>query len=197
MGIFKFLRVFRVNKSISIDLGTANILIYDKQRKKIVLNEPSVVARDRNVTQHVFKVVVGQVCAHEGVDLLDDKGQGSHLHGSLKSLDDGRASAVGVAPLDQGGVAAVPLVQQIDAPQGTGERELGAARPHVRDRVDAASAHGLTQAGDVGIGETLVAHAHEGPGGGVCDGSGGRGIFVADDGVSPGGVEHGGASRRL
>ena len=47
MGIFKFLRVFRVNKSISIDLGTANILIYDKQRKKIVLNEPSVVARDR------------------------------------------------------------------------------------------------------------------------------------------------------
>ena len=31
MGIFKFLRVFRVNKSISIDLGTANILIYDKQ----------------------------------------------------------------------------------------------------------------------------------------------------------------------
>lgn len=45
--MFKFLRVFRVNKSISIDLGTANILIYDKQKKKIVLNEPSVVARDR------------------------------------------------------------------------------------------------------------------------------------------------------
>ena len=34
MGVFDFLRVFRVNKSISIDLGTANILIYDKQRKK-------------------------------------------------------------------------------------------------------------------------------------------------------------------
>jgi len=47
MGVFDFLKVFRVNKSISIDLGTANILIYDKQRKKIVLNEPSVVARDR------------------------------------------------------------------------------------------------------------------------------------------------------
>ncbi|MBP6125701.1 MAG: rod shape-determining protein [Leptotrichiaceae bacterium] len=39
--------MFRVNKSISIDLGTANILIYDKQKKKIVLNEPSVVARDK------------------------------------------------------------------------------------------------------------------------------------------------------
>lgn len=47
MGVFDFFRVFRVNKSISIDLGTANILIYDKQRKRIVLNEPSVVARDR------------------------------------------------------------------------------------------------------------------------------------------------------
>ena len=45
--MLKFLRMFRVNKSISIDLGTANILIYDKQRKKIVLNEPSVVARDK------------------------------------------------------------------------------------------------------------------------------------------------------
>lgn len=45
--MFKFLRMFRINKSISIDLGTANILIYDKQRKKIVLNEPSVVARDK------------------------------------------------------------------------------------------------------------------------------------------------------
>ena len=47
MGAFDFVKIFRVNKSISIDLGTANILIYDKQRKKIVLNEPSVVARDR------------------------------------------------------------------------------------------------------------------------------------------------------
>ena len=47
MGVFDAFRIFRVNKSISIDLGTANILIYDKQRKKIVLNEPSVVARDR------------------------------------------------------------------------------------------------------------------------------------------------------
>ena len=45
--MLKFLRMFRVTKSISIDLGTANILIYDKQRKKIVLNEPSVVARDK------------------------------------------------------------------------------------------------------------------------------------------------------
>ena len=47
MRAFDFVNIFRVNKSISIDLGTANILIYDKQRKKIVLNEPSVVARDR------------------------------------------------------------------------------------------------------------------------------------------------------
>lgn len=53
--MFKFLRIFRVNKSISIDLGTANILIYDKQKKKIVLNEPSVVARDRK-TRKVIAV---------------------------------------------------------------------------------------------------------------------------------------------
>ncbi|WP_067141967.1 rod shape-determining protein [Oceanivirga salmonicida] len=55
MGIFKFLRILRVKKSISIDLGTANILIYDKQRKKIVLNEPSVVALDKK-TKKVIAV---------------------------------------------------------------------------------------------------------------------------------------------
>ena len=45
--IRKVVRSFRVNKSISIDLGTDNILIYDKQENKIVLNEPSVLARDK------------------------------------------------------------------------------------------------------------------------------------------------------
>ena len=47
MGVFDFVKIFRVNKSISIDLGTANILIYDKQENRIVLNEPSVLARDK------------------------------------------------------------------------------------------------------------------------------------------------------
>lgn len=42
----KFINFFRVKKSISIDLGTSNVLIYDKQRKKIVLNEPSVLVKD-------------------------------------------------------------------------------------------------------------------------------------------------------
>jgi len=37
----------RFQKSIGIDLGTANTLVYDKQKEKIVLNEPSVVAVDR------------------------------------------------------------------------------------------------------------------------------------------------------
>ena len=45
--IRSLVRSFRVNKSISIDLGTANILIYDKQENRIVLNEPSVLARDK------------------------------------------------------------------------------------------------------------------------------------------------------
>lgn len=53
--MLKFFRLFRMNKSISIDLGTANILIYDKQKKKIVLNEPSVVARDKK-TKKVIAV---------------------------------------------------------------------------------------------------------------------------------------------
>lgn len=53
--MFNFFKIFRVNKSISIDLGTANILIYDKQKKKIVLNEPSVVARDKK-TRKVIAV---------------------------------------------------------------------------------------------------------------------------------------------
>lgn len=43
----RLFRSLRVNKSISIDLGTANILIYDKQEDRIVLNEPSVLARDK------------------------------------------------------------------------------------------------------------------------------------------------------
>ena len=48
MKIRKYIRrLVRVNKSISIDLGTANILIYDKQENRIVLNEPSVLARDK------------------------------------------------------------------------------------------------------------------------------------------------------
>ena len=45
--IRRLVRSFRVNKSVSIDLGTANILIYDKQENRIVLNEPSVLARDK------------------------------------------------------------------------------------------------------------------------------------------------------
>lgn len=45
--IKRLIRSLRINKSISIDLGTANLLIYDKQEDKIVLNEPSVLARDR------------------------------------------------------------------------------------------------------------------------------------------------------
>ncbi len=38
---------FRLNRSIGIDLGTANTLVYSKKHKKIVLNEPSVVAVER------------------------------------------------------------------------------------------------------------------------------------------------------
>ena len=38
---------FRLNISIGIDLGTANPLVYSKKHKKIVLNEPSVVAVER------------------------------------------------------------------------------------------------------------------------------------------------------
>ncbi|WP_156285804.1 rod shape-determining protein [Oceanivirga salmonicida] len=43
-NIFNF---FKVNKSLAIDLGTSNVLIYDKQKKAIVLNEPSVIVRDK------------------------------------------------------------------------------------------------------------------------------------------------------
>jgi len=46
---------FNINKSIGIDLGTANTLVYYKQKEKIVLNEPSVVAIDRD-TKKVLAV---------------------------------------------------------------------------------------------------------------------------------------------
>ncbi len=45
--ISKFINFFRIKKSIAIDLGTSNVLIYDKQRKKIVVNEPSVLVKDK------------------------------------------------------------------------------------------------------------------------------------------------------
>ena len=55
MSIRKFFRMLRIKKSISIELGTANVLIYDRQREKIVLNEPSVVALDKK-TRKVIAV---------------------------------------------------------------------------------------------------------------------------------------------
>ena len=46
---------FTINKSIGIDLGTANTLVYYKQKEQIVLNEPSVVAIDKD-TRKVMAV---------------------------------------------------------------------------------------------------------------------------------------------
>ena len=54
MGIFNG-SMFRIKKSIGIDLGTANTLVYYKQKEKIILNEPSVVAVDRE-TKKVLAV---------------------------------------------------------------------------------------------------------------------------------------------
>ncbi|MDO4689725.1 MAG: rod shape-determining protein [Fusobacterium sp.] len=51
MGLFSF----KSNRSIGIDLGTANTLVYSKKHKKIVLNEPSVVAVERE-TRKVLAV---------------------------------------------------------------------------------------------------------------------------------------------
>jgi rod shape-determining protein MreB len=45
----------RLQKSIGIDLGTANTLVYHKQKEEIVLNEPSVVAVDKE-TKKVLAV---------------------------------------------------------------------------------------------------------------------------------------------
>lgn len=46
---------FKSNRSIGIDLGTANTLVYSKKHKKIVLNEPSVVAVEKE-TKKVLAV---------------------------------------------------------------------------------------------------------------------------------------------
>lgn len=43
----KILNFFRINKQISIDLGTSNVLIFDKNKNKVVLNEPSVIVKDK------------------------------------------------------------------------------------------------------------------------------------------------------
>ena len=51
MGFFNF----KANRIIGIDLGTANTLVYSKKHNKIVLNEPSVVAVERE-TKKVLAV---------------------------------------------------------------------------------------------------------------------------------------------
>ena len=51
MILDRFFNFFRVSKKLAIDLGTSNVLIYDRQRKKIVLNEPSVIVRDKKTNK--------------------------------------------------------------------------------------------------------------------------------------------------
>ena len=51
MGIFNF----KANRSIGIDLGTANTLVYSKKHKRIVLNEPSVVAVERETKKELIR----------------------------------------------------------------------------------------------------------------------------------------------
>lgn len=51
----KFFERFGYGKCIGIDLGTANTLVYSKKHEKIVLNEPSVVAVDKE-TRKVLAV---------------------------------------------------------------------------------------------------------------------------------------------
>lgn len=53
--INKILNFFRIKKQIAIDLGTSNVLFYDRQLKKIVLNEPSVIVKDKK-SGHVVAV---------------------------------------------------------------------------------------------------------------------------------------------
>ena len=49
----RFINFFRMKKSIVIDLGTSNVLIYDKQKKRIVLNEPSILVKDKKTGEIV------------------------------------------------------------------------------------------------------------------------------------------------
>jgi len=51
----KVMSLLKIQKRIGIDLGTANTLVYHKEKEKIVLNEPSVVAVDRD-TRKVLAV---------------------------------------------------------------------------------------------------------------------------------------------
>ncbi|MGL4393038.1 MAG: rod shape-determining protein [Fusobacteriaceae bacterium] len=55
MGILGFFGLDAASRGIGIDLGTANTLVYSKKHGKIVLNEPSVVAVDKD-TRKVLAV---------------------------------------------------------------------------------------------------------------------------------------------
>ena len=56
-NISKYYRKFSGGIGIAMDLGTANTLIYDPEKKCVVLNEPSVVAIMDSQGQKIVKAV--------------------------------------------------------------------------------------------------------------------------------------------
>lgn len=80
----KIINFFRMNKNIAIDLGTSNVLIYDKQKQKIVLNQPSVIVYDNRTGQ---VVAVG----NEAREML---GKNPHSLEVIKPLKEGVISDI-------------------------------------------------------------------------------------------------------
>lgn len=80
----KILDFFTVNKQISIDLGTSNVLIYDKAKKRIVLNEPSVIVKDKKT---------GKIVA-TGVEAREMYGKNPNSIDVIKPLRDGVISDI-------------------------------------------------------------------------------------------------------
>lgn len=79
MKFSKLLNFFRVKKQIAIDLGTSNVLIFDKQKQKIVLNQPSVI---------VYNVKTNDVIA-VGSEAREMIGKNPHSLRVVKPLIDG------------------------------------------------------------------------------------------------------------
>lgn len=87
MDLKNILNFFRINKKLAIDLGTSNVLIYDTQKNKIVLNEPSVIVFDKK-TKKVIAV---------GSDAKEMIGRNPESHVVIRPLKDGVISELDAA----------------------------------------------------------------------------------------------------
>ncbi|CAM3225425.1 rod shape-determining protein [Streptobacillus ratti] len=110
----KLINFFRIKKQISIDLGTSNVLFYDKQAKKIVLNEPSVIVKDKKTDK---VVAVGREAREmlgknpKSIEVIKPLKDGviSDIDSTRKMLSEFMKQVYGISPFKPEVIICVPI----------------------------------------------------------------------------------------